>query len=275
MSDFRTQTINVYAGKFAGQPPCGQITSGINGPQGLYVKTSTHDLYVANSEGFNVLVFHRGQTSPYNVYTDPSTQIVTDVAVAKDGTVIGSNIMSRDNREAGSISTWIGGPNGGTFVGNFPMTNDLAGGFITVQKNGTVFYNDIDRTQKGALWSLSCPAGACGAQTQIAGVSFGFPGGMGSDDSDDLLVIDLTALGGSSVADTFELPNPTPSTFPLVAGFPIGMAINGLDHHIFVADASNHDAEEYLYPTGVLVGTVPGDMFGFPYGIAVDPGHAR
>src|SRR5450631_2334170 len=59
MSDFRTQTINVYAGKFAGQPPCGQITSGINGPQGLYVKTSTHDLYVANSEGFNVLVFHR------------------------------------------------------------------------------------------------------------------------------------------------------------------------------------------------------------------------
>lgn len=43
-----------------------------------------------------------------------------------------------------------------------------------------------------ALWSVRCPAGACGAQTQVAGGSFVAPSGI-EFDADD------------------KLPNPTPS----------------------------------------------------------------
>jgi hypothetical protein len=268
VSDFNNNLVDVYYGRFAGQAPCSQITSGINFPTGLYVNPRTHDLYVATSKGHDVLVFHRGQTTAYNIYADPTRrQKVIDVTLASDGTVIASNVNRAGGPEMGSISTWIGGPHGGKFVGNFPMTNDAEGGFITAQKNGTVYYNDIDRTTgAGALWRMSCPAGVCGAQTRVAGVSFLFPGGLGSNGTNDLLAVDQT---GHSLA-TYELPNPVPKTIPL-DGYPIAMAIDLLSHRLFITDADNNDAAEYLYPSGVLVGTVPGNPGGFLDGVAVDP----
>jgi len=271
LSDSSHPYIFVYAGKFAGQTWCGLIMSAsLNEPGGLYVKTTTHDLYVANW-GFNkILVFHRGQTEPYNVYTDPTLQNPIGVTTANDGTVIASNAYQPNHTENGSISTWIEGPNGGTFVGNFSMTNDSEGYFVTVQKNGKVYYDDVDLSGSGALWSLSCPAGHCGIQTQVAGVSLKIPRGLASDGAEDLIVID-TEPGR---AETFELPNPNPVIFPL-AGFPDGVAINELDHHLFVADSFNQVGAEYLYPSGVLVGTVQCGTACVPFGIAVDPGHAR
>ena len=268
-SDDTNNIVNIYAGKFAGQAPCGQIVSpAFSFPFGLYVKTDTHDLYVAN--GGDVLVFHRGQTSAYNTFTDPSNQAVNDVAVAKDGTIVALNYGQIGGPEAGSLSTWFGGPNGGTFVGNFPMSNDVVGGFLTVQKNGTIYFNDLDKSGVGFLWTVSCPAGACGAQTQVTGVSFVEPAGLGSDDAEDLLAVDQ----GSTTADTFELPNPTPKTFPLT-GIVFGMALSRQDHHLFVADALNNVADEYAYPSGTLIGTVPGSAGGNLIGVAIDPGHSR
>jgi hypothetical protein len=117
---------------------------------------------------------------------------------------------------------------------------------------------------------VKCPAGACGAQTQIAGVSFGEPGGLGSDTTEDLLATDSEP----GAADTFELPNPNPKTFP-ITGIVFGMAINQSDNHWFVADALHNDAAEYAYPSGTLIGTVPGNLGGNLVGIALDPGHAR
>jgi len=271
VSDYDNSVVNVFEGKFAGQAPCGQMTAGLFGPWGMYVDVGSHDLYVANDLDHNIVVFHRGQTTPYNTYTDPSFQDPVDVVVARDGTVIASNLLRPHHfPSTGSISTWVGGPNGGTFVGNFPMASGQKGQFVTVQRKGDVYFDDfIGQTNLGALWFVSCPTGACGAQTQVAGVSFNSPGGLTFDDTNDLLV-----NNGFGQAETFELPNPNPKTFP-VLGIPVGMAINELDHHWFVTDAANNDAAEYLYPGGKLVGTVPGNPNGDPMGIAIDPGHAR
>ncbi len=268
-SDDTNNVVNIYVGKFAGQAPCGQIaSSAFNFPYGLYVKTDTHDLYVANES--NVLVFHRGQTTAYNTYVDPSNQAVNNVVVAKDGTIIAANFGQIGGPEAGSISTWIGGSNGGTFVGNFSMSNDVEGGFLTVQKNGTVYFNDLDKSGVGLLWTVSCPAGVCGTQSQVAGVSFSAPAGLASDNEEDLLAVDQ----GAKTADTFELPNPSPQTFPLT-GIDFQLALSRRDQHLFVADALNNDAAEYAYPGGTLIGTVPGSAGGNLIGIAIDPGHAR
>ena len=272
LSDGADNVIDVFAGKFAGQAPCGQITSGLNAPFGLFVKASTHDLYVANTLGMNVLVFHRGRTTPYNSYIDPSGQFPCDVAVARDGTLLVSNENNVDNSEHGSISTWIGGPGGGTFVGNFPMSNDIGGAFITVKKNGTVYFDDYDQsTNGGAIWSTSCPAGACGAQTEVFETSLATLQGLGSDSTGDLLVNESSPNQSSAL--TFELPNKFPSSFPLPEDV-FGMAINEDDHHWFVADNDDKVAAEFTYPGGKLVGTVPCGSGCIAIGVAVDPGHA-
>jgi hypothetical protein len=245
VSDGPNHVIYVYAGNFAGQAPCGQITVGLTFPAGLFVQTSSHDLYVA--------------------YEDPSNQNVEDVAVAPDGTVLATNYHKRNKTERGSISTWIGGPNGGTFVGNFPMQHSKDGYNITVRNNGIVYFSDVAHDCRGELWKMRCPAGACGTQTQIAGVLFEFPGGMQFDASDDLVAADQAGL-----VETFELPNPSPKTFP-VTGDPVGMALSESDHHLFVAVQRNNYAAEYSYPGGKLIGTLPGMPFGLLYGIAFDP----
>ena len=270
VADYNNNLINVFVGKFAGQKPCGRLTSGLLNPWGIFVEPRSHDLYVANDFGRDILVFHRGQMAPYDTYTDPTQQDPVDVTVAKDGTIIASNFVQINLVEGGSISTWIKGPNGGTFVGNFPIADGGKAMYVTVQSDGTVYYDDYpNQSNIGVLYSLKCPAGACGAQTKAAGVSFNVPGGLASDDTEDLL-----ANNGFGTAQTFELPDPNPSTFP-VTGVPTGLAINKLDHHWFVADGENNDAAEYSYPDGALIGVVPGNPGGGTFGVAVDPGHVR
>ncbi len=265
VSESYNHVIDVFAGKFAGQAPCGQLASGLGFPEGLYVDRKSHDLYVANSGLFNVLVFHRGQTRPYNKYVDPSKQYVGDVTVANDGTVIASNLDSFDGGEAGSISTWISGPHGGTFVGNYPMMNDVQGLNITAQNTGAIFFLTVDAiTKHSDLWTTTCPAGLCGTQSQVEGVSFDNAVAMTSDSANDLVVVD----SGTNEAEIFRLPNRTPKSFP-VTGFILGVAVNELDHHLFVADANNLDGAEYHYSSGKLIGTVRTGTS--PEGIAVDP----
>jgi hypothetical protein len=78
-----------------------------------------------------------------------------------------------------------------------------------------------------------------------------------------LLVNDAT----SSTVDTFSLPHPRPSTFPLPC-CPVGMAMDDPHKHWF--DTQYTSANEYLYPSFALVGSVP-SQGGAMFGIAVDP----
>jgi hypothetical protein len=260
ISVYDANGIDVFAGTFNNQSACGSIVLGLSGPFGLFVDKKTHDLYVANSKRSNIKVFHRGHLKAYNTYVDPTNQVTFDVSMAPDGTVIASN-------EAGSLSTWISGPDGGTFVGNFPMTNAMTGQFVTVKKNGKVYFTDVDQQSfQGMLWTTACPAGACGAQTQVSGVSFQSPGGMVFNETGDLFVIDDSAI----TANTFELPKPAPSTCPLI-GNPIGVDVSPKDHTFVTTDDERFgilEGREYSYPGCAQVGTVGTTT---SQGIAVDP----
>jgi hypothetical protein len=113
---------------------------------------------------------------------------------------------------------------------------------------------------------VSCPAGACGVETRVpASQQLAF--GLAFDNTGDLLLNDAR----SGTADTFELPNHTPTTFPL-GSYPCALAINRLDHHWFVADPADKVAVEYDYPSGKLIGTIQYKISdGVGNGIAVDP----
>jgi hypothetical protein len=267
ISDYSNNVVNIYKGKFASQAPCGQLSpSGMSNPQGMFVKGSTHDLYIANTGGHDVLVFRRGATAPFKTYTDPAIQNPDDVTVARDGTVIAANIFQPNGHEQGSISTWH---KDGTFVGNFPMPNSFEGLYLTVQKNGTLYYNDVDFTSgAGLLWTGSCPLGACGAFTST-GAATAFPGGLRSADSEDVLQIDQNASGGGSLT-TFE-SFPSGTSCAIGAGDPVAMDLNKLQHHVFYADAINDAGGEMSYPACTPIGTVPGNSGGLLIGAASDP----
>jgi hypothetical protein len=264
ISDYSNNVVNIYKGKFAGQAPCGQI-AGLSHPQGMFVKGSSHELFVANTGANNVLAFHRGATSPFKTFTDPGVQNPDDVTVARDGTVIAANIFQPMGHEQGSISTWH---SNGTFVGNFPMPNSFEGLFVTVQKNGTLYYSDVDFTSgAGLLWTGSCPLGACGTFTST-GATTAFPGGLRSADGEDVVQVDQNAAGGGALI-TYE-SFPTGVSCAIGAGDPDGMDLNKSQHHVFYADALNNAGGEISYPSCAAIGTVPGNAGGLPIGAAVD-----
>ena len=267
ISDFTNNVINIYSGKFVGQSPCGQLSGhGITLPQGVFVRHHSHDLYVANTGGLNVLVFHRGANTPYKTLADPSGQYPADVTVASDGTVIASNLYDQLGSENGSISTWTGN---GTFVGNFPMVDDILGAFVTVQKNGTLYFNDVDLASgAGLLWTGACPLGACGTFTST-GATTVYPGGLRSADFEDVVQIDQQASLGGALITYEHFPNG--NSCALGGGEPDGMDINRSQHDVFYADAINDVGVEVRYPSCKPVGTVPGNLGGLLVGVALDP----
>ncbi|HEY5095367.1 MAG TPA: hypothetical protein VII69_09650 [Candidatus Eremiobacteraceae bacterium] len=263
VSDFNNNLIDIYKGNFAGQVPCGQLTKGLANPQGMFVKESTHELYVANTGDDDVVVFRRGATSPFKTYIDLTngSQFVADVTVAKDGTVLATNIFDIID-SVGSISTWR---RDGTFVGNFPNANGAFDYFLTVQKDGTVYFDDSTNT----LYKGSCPAGECGSFV-ATGATFVFPGGLRSADDEDVVLLDQEGAGGGDVL-TFEPPDfGSPTSCALGASDPVSFDINRTQHHYFYADGGNNVAGEVEYPTCAPIGTVPGNPSGLLIGVARD-----
>ena len=267
VSNYNSNIIDVFAGKFAGQAPCARITAQLHSPWGLYVDRTTHDLYVANDIAHDVVVFHRGATKPYNTYTDPTGEDPVDVVLTPDHTVVASNLLNEVGR-IGSLSTWRQGDSGGTFVGNYQLAGGGKGQFVTAAPDGTIYFDKLNgSTEIGTLWSVSCPSGVCGTQTQVGARFFmAGPAGLTFSADGDLRLNE----GSNGTADTFELPNMPPRRFHLI-GNGDGIAINDFEHHWFEADGANNQAEEYEYPSGTLIGIVAGEPGGGVMGIAVDP----
>ena len=274
VSDYNNSVIDIFSGaSFHGQAPCGQLTSsnGLNGPEGMFVKSG--NLYVANTLAGDVRAYHRGAHSPFKTYTDPGGQFPVDVTIAQDNTVIASNIFKQDGSNRGSISTF---KIGGAFVGNFTMINDIEGLFVTVQKSGTVYFNDLDTTLgTGLLWTGSCPAGACGTFTKVpAATQAMFPGGLRSTRNDSHLT-QIDQMNTPMLID-YTLPAFSDQTCPIPGVVdPVGDDINFSQHHFYWADAVSNNAGEMTYATPlsggcVLKGTVPGNAGGMPIGVAVD-----
>ncbi len=262
VSDFNNSTINIYKVPFAGQAPCGQLTasSGLDNPQGMIVRHN--DLFVANSAGKNVLAFHRGAASPYMIYVDPNCggEFPVDVAVSNDNYVFATNILGGTCN--GSISIWQ--KQTGVLVSNILNKVGAESYFLTIQKDGTLYYDD----NSVGLFKGSCAGGTCGSFNNT-GAKFTFPGGLRSVDDEDLVLDDQGPPNGDLL--TFEPPdfnNPaicSPGTVE-----PITFDINHRQRRVFIADAGLNEALEFSYPGCQLIGTVPFNAGGVPVGVAKD-----
>jgi hypothetical protein len=262
ISDFNNSVIDIYKGKFAGQGPCGQLApSGLLNPQGMVVD-KLHNLYVSDVGNGNILAFHRGSTAPFRTYTDTTngSQFPVDVAVSNDGVVFATNIFS-PNTGIGSISTFNQAT--GALIANYPNPNSALDYFITVQKNGTVYWDDNGPT----LWTGSCSIGICGSFTS-AGSPFAFPGELKSADHEDVVILNGGSTG--STLTTYEPPNFTSGdSCKLGNNNALSFDIDKFDKHVFYVDANG--AVEIKYSSCEPVGEVPLAPGAFFVGIAVDP----
>jgi hypothetical protein len=261
MSDFNTSTINIYKVPFTGHGPCGHLKAVIN-PQGMIVRHN--DLFVANTGAMDVVAFHRGATKPYITYTDPGCggQFPADVTVSNDNFVFATNLFGI-NSCAGSISIWQ--KQTGALVGNIPNQASVSSYFLTIQKDGTLFYDD----NSTGLYKGSCAGGACGSFTNT-GATFAFPGGLRSADGEDVVLDDQSASGGGALF-TFEPPDfSNPAVCTLGGQDPVSFDINHNQKHVFVADAGLDEISEFTYPGCKPIGSIPGNNSGLPIGIAKD-----
>ncbi len=266
-SDQTDGTVNIFAGHLAGQAPCGILT-GFNSAAGLMV--SSGNLYVPKAPPFpDVEAFHRGGTSPFKTYFDATCgdEVPGDVTVSDDGYVIASNIFGR-TCSSGSISVWK--KSSGALVANYQNANGQAIYYLTIQKDGTLYYGD----GTPGLWVGKCVAGVCTSFTNTGAV-FGIPGGVRSVSGEHVVLIDQ--LGRHVL--TYAPPSfGTPSgTCTIGSGDPVGMDLNHKETRIFVADAHFGVAKEFKYPSGggngqacTHVGSVT-TSGGSPIGVAVDP----
>jgi hypothetical protein len=250
ISDATNNMIDVFAGPNItnASTPCFSFNDGgtLAEPQGITVKSG--NLYVANTIGNggtsgNVDAFHRGQATHFKQYNDPSCsgEYPADVTVSADGTVIATDIIS-NGCSGGQISTW--NKSTGALEGNFPAVAGANAFFLTVQKNGTVYYDDNFLQ----LNSLSCPLGACGAITTVSSGTFAFPGGIRSATGEDVVLDDQSAPG--SGLDTFESFPSFANQCSLGASDAVSYDFNKHVHHAFYADAGTDQLGEAKYVEG-------------------------
>jgi len=267
ISDFNNSVINIYAGKFHGQAACGQLTSanGLLNPQGMFVDEA-HHMYVADTGNGNVLEFARGGTTAIATFVDTAngnSEFPVDVTIAKDKTVIATNIFA-PNTGIGSISTWLAN---GTFVGNFVNPNSAADYFITTDNANHIFWNDNTLT----LYTGSCPAGACGAFSSTGATGFNFPGGVREGPGQDVVLQDQSASGGGAQLTYESFPGgPAQQCTVAPNDDAVAFDLNEKKTHYFYADATANVGGEVHYPSCAAIGTVPGTSGGLPIGAAAD-----
>jgi hypothetical protein len=260
VSDVGDNTVNIFAGKFKGQAPCGIITGFLN-PQGMIVRNQ--NLFVANTGGGNVEAFHRGATSPYRTYTDTTCggEFPTDVTVSGDNVVLAADITGT-SCSGGAISTWK--KSTGALIGNFPNAAGKNTYFVTIQRDKTVYYDD----NLPELAVGNCTAGVCGPFSNT-GASFTFPGGVRSTDDEDVILDDQQGAGGGT-ATIYEPPSfGSGHVCALGGGDPVSIDVDYRSRHLFYADADGKAVEFQTFAC-TFIGSVT-TSGGLPVGIAVDP----
>jgi len=269
MSDFNGSMISIYSGNWGlNQRPCGMLTSanGLSSPQGLTVHD--HKLYVANTGAGNVLAFHRGATIAFATYVDPTGggEFPADVAVQKDSTVIATNI-SGVSQAAGSISTWNAN---GILVGNFVNPGGFKDYFLTVQRNGKVYFDD-----SGLELNVgTCPLGVCGSFANTGATGFDGAGGLrsASYSKTGFDVAVLMSFGSLLTYTSFPGGPSSSCSWPEGSFLIEGFDFNHTDHHVFGADEDpdGDNGYEMTYPGCVVIGNAPGGSNSTLIDVAVD-----
>jgi hypothetical protein len=273
VSDAADGVVDIYpqAGKI--QKMVGQIT-GLTQPQGI-TTDKKGDLYVANTNSSNVLVYAPPYTGAPKMTISDAHEFPADVAVSSAGVVAVTNLCNapRCRLDTGNVVLYAKGSTKSCATVSDSAFNFTRVMFAEFDSTGVLY---IDGMNGGYQTSFGLVTGGCGA-TSITNLDYvytvSFPGGIQIDKAGNIAFCDQI----NQVVDTFAPPvngafgSPV-STTPLTGSTsPLGIAILASGTNLYAADPGGSGfAEEYKYTAGgAAENTIA--VGGQPIGIAVTP----
>lgn len=273
VSDAADGVIDIYPQAGKNQKMVGQIT-GLSQPQGI-TTDKNGDLYVANTNSSNVLVYAPPYTgSPKMTISDPH-EFPADVAVSSTGVVAVTNICNapRCRLNTGNVKIYAKGSTKSCATVSDSAFNFTRVMFAEFDKSGVLY---IDGMNGGYQTSFGLVYGGCHA-AGITNLNYvytvAFPGGIQIDSAGRIAFCDPIR---QQVA-TFDPPvngsfgNPV-STTPLTGSISaVGIANLASGTNLYDADSGGSGlAEKYKYTAGgAAENTIA--VGGQPIGIAVTP----
>jgi hypothetical protein len=257
ISDYSADDIEIYAQKGPNQAPIGELT-GLSSPVGLAV-ASNGDLYVDNYGGNTVVVYHKGETTPYLTLSATDTSSGGDtVALDASGNVYVSNIPN---------VVEIFSP-GATLPTSSLTDSNVADIYsIGVDSKGDVF--DVG-TSASAVVVDEFPAGSTSPTTLPIELSpSSNTGGLALDESDNLYVDDTTLQTVSEY-----VPPYTGSPVRKIlygGGASTGIAFDRIGKSLWLASSTALAGLDYTFQKDRLVDITSSSGLHTPYGIALSP----
>jgi WD40 repeat protein len=241
-SSYGSNTVNYYdKGTGPNNPVAGSLSGSFSNPWGMAVDKSG-DLYVANAEDRNVLVYAKGSTSPTSTLNDPS-DFPCDVAVGSDGTVYVANGSGPIGASGNVLIYKAGSTNPGQQLSNSHFLH-VAG--VALDKNGNVFasYNgQADGT--GGVVEFHAPKFL---NTTNMHVKLGYAGGVGFDGKGHLLVIDQEG----PTLNVYNVGKRKPVAKLTLPGTSWFFAFNEDSTQLYVADSQLGEIDIFRYtPTSL------------------------
>jgi hypothetical protein len=250
-SDAHQNVVDVFS--VPGYSMVGQITDGINQPEGL-ATDSNGNLYVANLTGDTITVYRPGTTSPSLTLTESDGPL--DVAVGSNGYVYAGD-------EGGGIDVY---PPGATSPST-RLTNSVfsrVAGVGVDTSNNVYAAGDIGATTGVVIEFVN----GSGSGTNLGLSGLKEPTGVIIDKNNNLVVsnfkrhrIGIYPPGHTSPSRHIEVP------------FPDRSAINQAENNIYVPEGDRDRVRVFTYPAGKLVTTI--QIGGFASGAALSPAPTR
>ena len=273
VSDPADGVIDIYPQAGKNQKMVGQIT-GLKQPQGI-TTDKNGDLYVANTNSSNVLVYAPPYTGAPKMTIRDTGEFPADVAVSNAGVVAITNICNapKCRLNTGNVQLYAKGSTKICATVSDSAFNFTRVMFAEFDSKGVLY---IDGMNGGYQTSFGLVTGGCNA-TSLTNLDYvytvSFPGGIQIDKAGNIAFCDPI----NQVVDTFAPPvdNAFGSallTTPLTGSIsPLGIAILASGTNLYAADAGGSGvAEEYKYTAGgAAEDTI--SVGGQPVGIAVTP----
>jgi sugar lactone lactonase YvrE len=245
-------------------PVAGSISGDFSAPVGMGVDKGG-DLYVANNDAENVLVYRSGSTSPSATLNDPN-QFPYDVAIAPDGTAYVASI-SGPMGASGSLVAYAPGASNPTRTLSDEHFLYVIG--VALDKNGNVFASYDAHMVAGTASVVEFKAGK--DKPTETHIKLGAAGGIGFDNAGHLVALDLQA----QTLNVYDAGKRTPIQKLKLPGTSIFFSFNKDSSRLYLADYSQGKIDEYRYrPDGLtLINTITNGMSPSSYnqGIATTP----
>jgi sugar lactone lactonase YvrE len=213
----------------------GEISSGIQGPDGDYVD-SNRNFYIANYLGPNIEEYKPATTQPSFTYKSGMKDPV-DVSADAQG-----NVYEADYNGA-FVAEYAQGQDS-VINACFPGGN-VEGVAIDSSNDVFVAYNT-----KNEARIAEYPGGLSGCHKKLLGVKLQYAGGIAVDNKGNLIACDQAAVSVDVIAPPYTTVSAT-----LGSGFesPFHVTLNRKNTLVFVADVAWGDVQVLAYPGGASV----------------------